>query len=114
MFIALGLSALFPVLHGVTRFGIRQMNEQIGLFWVVFQGLLYIVGACIYAVSQKGEKMAHAIQHLISTFSDPSTGAYISWHVRYLDKLAPNLPFYGGNGYNISPSWINQCLQLQS
>jgi adiponectin receptor len=51
MFIALGLSALFPVLHGVTRFGIRQMNEQIGLFWVVFQGLLYIVGACIYAVS---------------------------------------------------------------
>jgi hypothetical protein len=54
--------------------------------------------------------MAHAIQRLISTFSDPSTGAYISWHVRYLDKLAPNLPFYGGNGYNISPSWINQCL----
>jgi hypothetical protein len=36
MFIALGLSALFPVLHGVTMFGIRQMNEQIGLFWVVF------------------------------------------------------------------------------
>lgn len=53
MFIALGLSALFPVIHGVMKFGIRQMNKQIGLFWVVLQGSLYIVGACIYAVSQK-------------------------------------------------------------
>jgi uncharacterized membrane protein YidH (DUF202 family) len=111
MFIALGLSALFPVLHGVTRFGIRQMNKQIGLFWVIFQGLLYIVGACIYAVSRKGKKTRrHVIQRLISTFSDPSTGAYIPWRVRYLDKLSPNLPFYGCNGYNISPLWINQCL----
>jgi channel protein (hemolysin III family) len=111
MFIALGLSALFPVLHGVTRFGIRQMNKQIGLFWVIFQGLLYIVGACIYAVSRKGKKTRrHAIQRLISTFSDPSTGAYIPWRVRYLDKLSPNLPFYGCNGYNISPLWIDQCL----
>lgn len=50
MFIALGLSALFPVIHGVMKFGIRQMNKQIGLFWVVLQGSLYIVGACIYAI----------------------------------------------------------------
>jgi adiponectin receptor len=53
MFISLGLSALFPVVHGVMKFGIWQMNKQIGLFWVVLQGSLYIVGACIYAVSQK-------------------------------------------------------------
>jgi len=53
MFISLGLSALFPVVHGVMKFGIWQMNKQIGLFWVVLQGSLYIVGACIYAVSQE-------------------------------------------------------------
>jgi hypothetical protein len=53
MFIALGLSALFPVVHGVMKFGISQMNKQIGLFWVVLQGSLYIIGACIYAVSQR-------------------------------------------------------------
>jgi hypothetical protein len=56
------------------------------------------------------EALLFGVECLISTFSDPSTGAYISWRVRYLDKFSPNLPFYGGNGYNISPSWINQCL----
>ncbi|KAK6810456.1 hypothetical protein RU639_013769 [Aspergillus parasiticus] len=50
MFITLGLSALFPVIHGVMKFGIRQMNKQIGLFWVVLQGSLYIAGACIYTI----------------------------------------------------------------
>ena len=61
MFIALGLSALFPVIHGVMKFGIRQMNKQIGLFWVVLQGSLYIVGACIYAVSQKNSVLRSSV-----------------------------------------------------
>lgn len=108
MFIALGLSALFPVVHGVMKFGTTQMNKQIGLFWVILQGSLYIAGACIYAVSQHHSCLA--IQYLISVFPEPSPGAYISRRVRYLDKLSPNLSFYGGNGCNISPSWINQCL----
>ncbi|KAJ5743499.1 hemolysin-III related-domain-containing protein, partial [Penicillium manginii] len=34
MIISLGLSALFPIVHGVRKFGIRQMNKQIGLFWI--------------------------------------------------------------------------------
>ena len=50
MFIAMGLSAVFPVLHGLKMYGVQQMNNQIGLFWVVLQGLFYILGACIYAV----------------------------------------------------------------
>ena len=49
MFVALGLSALFPVLHGLKMFGIEQMRSQAGLSWVVLQGALYIVGAGIYA-----------------------------------------------------------------
>ncbi|KAJ5202926.1 hemolysin-III related-domain-containing protein [Penicillium cf. viridicatum] len=97
MFISLGLSALFPVVHGAMKFGIRQMNKQIGLFWVVLQGSLYIVGACIYA-------------SLMCKFSDANTRACTSWPVRYLDKLSPNLSLYGGTGYNISPSRIGQCL----
>lgn len=109
MFISLGLSALFPVVHGVMKFGIRQMNKQIGLFWVVLQGSLYIVGACIYAVSQE---TCLANQSLMCKFSDANTRAYTSWQVRYLDKLSPNLSHYGGTGYNISPSRIGQCLWL--
>lgn len=51
MFVAMGLSAVFPVLHGVKMFGAAQMQQQIGLSWLVTQGLLYILGAGIYAVS---------------------------------------------------------------
>ncbi|KAJ6001000.1 hemolysin-III related-domain-containing protein [Penicillium waksmanii] len=37
MFISLGLSALFPVVHGAMKFGLKQINRQIGLFWVALQ-----------------------------------------------------------------------------
>jgi adiponectin receptor len=50
MFIGMGSSAVVPVLHGLKMYGIQRMNYQIGLFWVVLQGVFYILGACIYAV----------------------------------------------------------------
>lgn len=50
MFIAMGLSAVFPVLHGLRLYGFEQMNKQIGLPWLMAQGLMYIFGATIYAV----------------------------------------------------------------
>jgi len=53
MFIGMGLSAIFPVLHGLKLFGLQQMERQIGLSWLLLQGILYIVGAVIYAVSVK-------------------------------------------------------------
>lgn len=49
MFVALGLSAVVPVLHGLQLYGIAQMQKQIGLTWVVLQGALYIIGASTYA-----------------------------------------------------------------
>ena len=30
-------------------YGLQQMRSQIGLFWLVLQGLLYIIGAGLYA-----------------------------------------------------------------
>jgi predicted membrane channel-forming protein YqfA (hemolysin III family) len=50
MFVAMGLSAVFPVLQGLQLYGVSQMKKQIGLFWLVSQGVLYILGAGIYAV----------------------------------------------------------------
>lgn len=50
MFILMGLSAVFPVIHGTYLYGVRSMNERIGLSWVVLQGFLYILGASLYAV----------------------------------------------------------------
>lgn len=52
MFIAMGLSAVFPVAHGLVLYGVHQMNHQIGLFWLVLQGFLYVLGAGVYAVSE--------------------------------------------------------------
>jgi predicted membrane channel-forming protein YqfA (hemolysin III family) len=51
MFVAMGLSAVFPVLHGLELYGIKQMRDRIGLTWLVLQGFLYILGAGLYAVS---------------------------------------------------------------
>lgn len=52
MFVAMGLSAVFPVLDGLATYGWEQMQSQIGLFWLVLQGFLYILGAGLYAVSR--------------------------------------------------------------
>jgi adiponectin receptor len=51
MFVAMGLSAVFPVLHGLEMYSIREMQDRIGLTWLVSQGFLYILGAGLYAVS---------------------------------------------------------------
>lgn len=50
MFVGFGLSAVFPVLHGVYMYGLEQMRYSIGLDWVLLQGFLYLLGAAIYAV----------------------------------------------------------------
>ncbi|KAJ5239795.1 hypothetical protein N7468_004414 [Penicillium chermesinum] len=49
MFVGMGLSAVFPVIHGVYKFSFGQMRQQIGLSWLLLQGFLYILGAGIYA-----------------------------------------------------------------
>ncbi|KKK19242.1 hypothetical protein P175DRAFT_0434846 [Aspergillus ochraceoroseus IBT 24754] len=49
MFVGMGLSAVFPVIHGLQLYGRDQMMRQIGLGWLLLQGFLYILGAGIYA-----------------------------------------------------------------
>ncbi|KAK2767833.1 hypothetical protein FQN54_003994 [Arachnomyces sp. PD_36] len=49
MFVSMGMSAIFPVCHGLMMYGFAQMRMQIGLDWMLLQGFLYILGAGIYA-----------------------------------------------------------------
>jgi len=49
MFVLMGLSAVFPVLHGIRLYGIQHMQDAASLNCVVLQGALYILGAAIYA-----------------------------------------------------------------
>lgn len=51
MFVAMGLSAVFPIFHGVEIYGVANMRERIGLSWMVLQGVFYVLGAGLYAVS---------------------------------------------------------------
>jgi predicted membrane channel-forming protein YqfA (hemolysin III family) len=51
MFVAMGTSAVVPVLHGIFLFGFAQLERQMGVSWLILQGVLYISGAAIYAVS---------------------------------------------------------------
>lgn len=51
MFVCLGVSGVVPVVHGITIYGYQELNERMGLSWVILQGFLYILGAFIYAVS---------------------------------------------------------------
>ncbi|KAL2177092.1 hemolysin-III related-domain-containing protein [Thermothelomyces heterothallicus CBS 202.75] len=50
MFVGLGLSGVVPVLHGLTFYGYRELDQRMGLSWVILQGGLYIFGAFLYAV----------------------------------------------------------------
>jgi adiponectin receptor len=49
MFVAMGLSAVFPVIHALRLYGLEHLRGAIGLDWVVLQGVLYILGAGLYA-----------------------------------------------------------------
>lgn len=53
----MGLSAVVPVIHGLTIHGADEMSRLIGLYWLVLQGFLYILGAGIYA-ARVPEKLA--------------------------------------------------------
>jgi adiponectin receptor len=51
MFAGMGISAVFPVFDGLSIFGLEDMEKQMGLSWLVLQGVLYLLGAGLYAVS---------------------------------------------------------------
>ena len=54
MFVAMGLSGVFPIVQGLVLFGVESMSRQVGLSWVLLQGFLYILGATLYAVGHDG------------------------------------------------------------
>lgn len=50
MFVAMGMSAVIPVIHGLRIYGLDGMEERIGLRWLAAQGLTYVAGATLYAL----------------------------------------------------------------
>jgi len=51
MFVGLGTSGVVPILHILaTEYSYSQLNDIMGLNWVLLQGFLYVFGAFLYAV----------------------------------------------------------------
>ena len=50
MFVAYGLSAVFPVIHGLILYGHEQLKRSMGMDWAIVEGVFYILGAAVYAV----------------------------------------------------------------
>lgn len=51
MFIGLGTSGVVPVFHAIAVHGYQVVEDRTSISWVAIQGVLYIVGAVLYAVS---------------------------------------------------------------
>ncbi|EPX72589.1 hemolysin-III family protein [Schizosaccharomyces octosporus yFS286] len=49
LFVIMGLFGIFPVLHALFIYTIKDLLVRMGLGWLFLQGVFYIVGATIYA-----------------------------------------------------------------
>ncbi|UNI23925.1 hypothetical protein JDV02_009715 [Purpureocillium takamizusanense] len=49
MFIGLGLSGIVPVVHGLSIYGYRELENRMSISWVIAHGAMYIFGAVLYA-----------------------------------------------------------------
>lgn len=82
MFVSMGLSGVVPVLHGIQLYGASQMRKQMGLSWLILQGVLYVLGAGIYAVSfSYGLLIMYTIDAVnrLAYLRDGSPGNTIFW-----------------------------------
>lgn len=50
MFVALGLSGIVPVIHGLSIYSYDELEQRMSLSLIVLQGLMYIFGAFLYTV----------------------------------------------------------------
>lgn len=92
MFVGLGLSGVIPVLHGLSFCGYRQLDERMGLSWVLLQGGLYIFGAFLYAVSIWSANSQKEAERWLICPSGSVSRAQVARRLRHLGKLAPDFP----------------------
>jgi adiponectin receptor len=49
MFVCFGLSGVVPVVHGLILHGWQYLEDRMSLSWVIAHGLMYVIGAFLYA-----------------------------------------------------------------
>lgn len=73
LFCAIGWSGAVPMTHAAQAFGKEQADRQMGWRLMIFEGLFYITGAFIYAVSIEGRHILGSAL-LLTLFTDPLPG----------------------------------------
>ncbi|KAG0280811.1 hypothetical protein BGZ95_008603 [Linnemannia exigua] len=48
LFLAMGLSAVFPIIHGLVLYGIQLARKAIALDYMIIMGFFYVFGAILY------------------------------------------------------------------
>jgi predicted membrane channel-forming protein YqfA (hemolysin III family) len=107
MFVAMGLSAIFPVLHGLELYGIEEMRDRIGLTWLVLQGFLYILGAGLYAV-----RSPESLIRVNLIFSGTLARTIMAWLFRYLGELTSDISCACCHGSCIASVWPVESVRL--
>lgn len=51
MFAGLGLSGFIPIIHGVTIYGYKGLEDRISVTWIIIHGAMYLFGVGVYVVS---------------------------------------------------------------
>lgn len=92
MFVGLGVSGVVPVVHALTIYGFEELNPRMGLSWVLLQGVLYILGAFIYAVSDLVGPDVDTCRDETDNPADKMAGEIVSGDVRHLGQLPSDFP----------------------
>lgn len=106
MFVGLGVSGVIPVIHGLTIYGYQELNGRTGLNWVLLQGVLYILGAFIYAVSHHPPMAIGFLSawpaRSLTDFADEMAREKLPEDFRHLGQLSPDIPCIDPHGCRIA------------
>lgn len=48
MFTGLGLSGFIPIIHGITIYGYKGLDDRISVTWIIIHGAMYLFGVVLY------------------------------------------------------------------
>ncbi|EGV63254.1 hypothetical protein CANTEDRAFT_106689 [Yamadazyma tenuis ATCC 10573] len=78
MFILFGLSGVVPIVSAVNTYGLEVTKRKAGLNWLIWEGVLYISGAVLYAM-RVPERFSHVEQDQASLLNNPMVGKFDIW-----------------------------------
>lgn len=76
-FVVTGLSGLAPLAHGIKLFGFSQMMKQSGMPYYLAEGLVLLLGALFYTVSEYADIQAYTAADWRPT--DADTRIFQAW-----------------------------------